>query len=413
MKTKWIKRVGWLVVLTIAAGAAIWFAWPRPVQVDLAVAAVGPLVVTVDDEGRSRVRHVYTVSAPVAGRVLRISEPESGNPASLHRGDEVIANETVVATMRPVDPSLIDIRSRRELEAAAVAARAAVTLAEAEMRRSAATLEFSRGELRRAESLARSSTISSRALDEARLAVEIGEASLASAEAQLDVRRSEHAAALARLAEPADLDAAGDAACCIQLRAPISGRVLNVIQESEAIVPAGSPLVEIGDTADIEIVVDLLSAEAVRIEPGAPARIEGWGGPALNGRVARVDPGGFVKVSALGIEERRVSVLVELTDPPGAWAQLGHDFRVIVHITAWSTDEALAVPISALFRIGDDWAVFVAKDGRARTSIVDVGNRNPRMAEILSGLEEGDAVIVHPSDRVANGVPVMSRQSGT
>ena len=413
MKKKWIKRIGWLVVLTIVAGAAVWFAWPRPVQVDLAVAAIEPLEVTVDDEGRSRVRHVYTVSAPVAGRVLRISLPESGNHASLHRGDEVIANETVVATMRPVDPSLIDIRSRRELEAAAVAAQAAVTLAEAEMRRSTATLEFSRGELRRAQSLARSSTISPRALDEASLAVETGEAALASAEAHLDVRRSEHAAALARLADPADMAAAGDAACCIQVRAPISGRVLNVIQESEAIVPAGSPLVEIGDPADLEIVVDLLSAEAVRIEPGAPARIEGWGGPPLNGQVRRVDPAGFVKISALGIEERRVSVVIGLTGPPEVWDQLGHDFRVIVHVTAWSTDEALVVPISALFRNGDDWAVFVAKDGRARTAIVDVGNRNQRMAEIISGLEEGDVVIVHPSDRVADGVAVASRQSGS
>lgn len=303
----------------------------------------------------------------------------------------------------------MDARSRRELEAAAVAAKAAVTFAEAEVRRIEAALRFSRDELARAESLARSDTISAKSLERARFEVETNEAALASAKALLEVRRGEHAVAAARLIGPSEA-AEAEAGCCIQIRAPVSGRILKIVQQDETVVQAGAPLAEVGDPADLEIVADLLSTEAVRVRPGAEATIEGWGGPPVKGRVSRVDPAGFVKVSALGIEERRVGTVIAFADPSRVWSQLGHDFRVIVRITAWESDDALTIPLGALFRYGDNWAVFLVKEGRAQAAVVETGHRNGKIVEILSGLSEGDRVILHPSDRIAEGVAVAERQ---
>jgi HlyD family secretion protein len=198
--------------------------------------------------------------------------------------------------------------------------------------------------------------------------------------------------------------------CCVQIRAPVSGQILKIVQDSEAVVAAGTPLIEIGDPLDLEVIADLLTTDAVRIKPGAPVRIDGWGGPPIRGRVTRVDPAGFLKVSALGIEEQRVRVTIDLIDPPEAWSRLGHDFRVTVHVTIWSADNVLAVPVSALFRKGDDWAVFVAKDGRARIALVRIDHRNTSSAEVISGLSAGDTVVLHPSDRVSDGVRVAARE---
>jgi HlyD family secretion protein len=217
--------------------------------------------------------------------------------------------------------------------------------------------------------------------------------------------------AKARLIDPVSAAGRDNPACCIDIRSPVTGRVLRIIQESEAVVPAGAPLIEIGDPRDLEIVADLLSTDAVRIKPGAPVRIDGWGGPALNGRVTRIDPAGFLKVSALGIEEQRVSTIIDFVDPPKQWSRLGHDYRVVVHVVVWSADRALTVPVSALFRRDDAWAVFAVRDGRARTTIIEVGQRNNRTAEVLSGLSEGYRVVLHPSDRIEDGVAVAERTS--
>jgi HlyD family secretion protein len=198
----------------------------------------------------------------------------------------------------------------------------------------------------------------------------------------------------------------------VQVRAPVTGRVLKIIQDSEAPVLAGTPLIEIGDPLDLEVVAELLSTDTVRIKKGAPVRIDGWGGAPIKGRVTRVDPAGFLKVSALGIEEQRVRTVIDFVDPPAAWSQLGHEFRVIVHVTVWSADNVLTVPVSALFRKGEDWAVFAVRDGRARTTLVQIGQRNNRVAEVLSGLKAGDQVVLHPSDRISEGVAVAERESG-
>lgn len=410
MPTSWLKRAAGAVGLGAAIVGLAWFAWPRPIPVDIAIVTRGPMEVTVDDEAKTRVRHVYTVSAPIFGKVLRISHPDGAKGSSRHIGDQVTANETVVAVMQPTAPSFLDVRSREELKAAATAAEAAVKLAEAEVRRVEAALGFARDDLRRAESLARTETISAKALEKAKLEVDTNEAALASAKAQLEVRRSEQAVATARLIDPASVSTPTNPGCCIEIRSPVTGRVLKIIQDSEAPVLAGTPLIEIGDPLDLEVVAELLSTDAVRIKPGASVRIDGWGGPPIKGRVTRVDPAGFLKISALGIEEQRVRTIIDLVDPPEVWSRLGHDFRVTVHVTIWNADDVLTVPVSALFRKGEEWAVFAVKDGRARTTVVQIGQRNNRVAEVLSGLSAGDAVVLHPSDRISDGVAVTERE---
>jgi HlyD family secretion protein len=232
---------------------------------------------------------------------------------------------------------------------------------------------------------------------------------LAAAKAQLEVRRSERASIAARLTDPANETAPPDPTAGIRLRAPVSGRVLKILQESEAVVSAGTPLIEIGDPRDLEVVADLLSTDAVRVDIGSPVRIDGWGGAPIQGRVARIDPSGFVKVSALGIEEQRVRTTIDLVDAPGARPRLDDDFRAIVHITVWSAGAVITAPVSALFRLGEEWAVFRVENGRARTTIVTVDHRNDRQAEILSGLSAGDRVVLHPSDRIVDGVAVLER----
>jgi HlyD family secretion protein len=389
-----------MLVLAAVIGGLAWFAAPRGVAADLATVTKGPLEVTVEDEAKTRVHHIYTVSAPIAGKVLRISR---------HVGDEVTADETVVAVMQPTVPSFHDARTHEELRAALEAADAAVRLAEAEVRRIEATLAFSRTELQRAQALARTDAISAKALDKAKFDVETNEAGLAIAKAQFDVRRSERASVAARLLPPASNESPNAEACCVQIRAPASGRILRIIQESENVVQAGAPLIEIGDPGELEVVADLLSTDAVRIKPGAAVTIDGWGGAALQGRVRRIDPAGFMKVSALGIEEQRVRVTIDLVDLPGTWARLGHDYRVIVHVTVWKAESVATVPVGALFRQGDEWAVFALRDGRARTTLVRIGQRNSRTAEVVSGLSEGDQVVLHPSDRIADGVRVTAR----
>ena len=373
--------------------------WPSAAPVDLAAAEKGPLRVTVDEEGETRVRDRFVVSAPVAGRVLRI-ELEPGDPVRRH--------ETVVATFLPAAPVPLDARSRAEAEAAVAAASAALGSARAERERTEAALGLARSELDRHRQLAAQRIVSRQALEakqaEARAAEEArraAEFAVASATHQRDM-------AQARLL-PAG---ATGAARPFAIRSPIDGVVLRRLRESEAVVPAGEPLLELGDPQRLEIVSDLLSTDAVKVKPGCAVRLEQWGGDhPIRARVRRVEPAGFMKVSALGVEEQRVDVVMDFEDPLEAWSALGDGYRVEVRIVVWETDGALKVPTSSLFRRGDEWAVFAVDDGRAELRAVEVGRRNGSFAEIVSGLREGDPVVLHPSDTLRDGSRVSRRAS--
>ncbi|OAE99898.1 secretion protein HlyD [Bradyrhizobium centrolobii] len=409
MSATWTKRIISIVVVGLVAAGLIWLAWPRPLPVDLATVANGPIEVTADDDGKTHVRHIYTVSAPIAGKVLRISHPLGERGPLLHVGDEVVANQTVIALMQPTLPGFIDVRSRDQLQAEVLAADAAIQQQEAEVQRIEAALDFSKTEFQRAQTLSRTQTISAQAFDKAKFDVATNEAALASAKAQVDMRRAVRTSLAARLMDPANASPPSEPTCCVRVLAPASGRVLKIIQDSEATVLPGTPLVDIGNPFDLEVVADLLSTDAVQIKVGAPVRIDGWGGAPITGKVVRVDPAGFLKVSALGIEEQRVRVTIDFNDSPQAWSQLGHDYRVVVHVTTWSGQDVLTVPISALFRKGDQWAIFVDENGRARAKPVQIGHRNNRFAEVVSGLTAGDQVVVHPSDRIADGSRIAQR----
>lgn len=395
-----IKRTVGLVAAGLIVAGLGWFAWQQPVAVDLATVGRAPMQVTVDDdESRTRVRDVYTVSAPIVGKVLR-------NPREV--GDEVAADDTIVAVMQPMRPGFLDIRTREEVEASLEAAKAGVALAEHEVHRVQASLDYYRSELARIEKLKIGETISAKAMDEAKFKVETNEAALGTAKGQLEVRRNEVASLAARLVDPSEARSE-ESSCCIEIKAPVTGRVLKIYQESENIVQPGSPLIDIGDPRDLEVIADLLSTDAVQIKVGSEVLIDGWGGKPVKGRVVRIEPAGFLKISALGIEEQRVRTRIDFVDPPETWSNLGHDYRVIVHVTIWQGDKVLTVPVSALFRVGEEWAVYEVVDGVARTTIVKVDHRNDRVAEVVSGLSEGDQVILHPSDRISDGVSVAER----
>jgi HlyD family secretion protein len=388
-----------IVALVLVGG--FWLALrPQPVPVDLAVVERGAVEVTVDEEGVTRIREVYTVSAPVAGRLMR---------AGREAGDRVTGGETTVAVIRPQEPSILDSRARGELEADLRAAEAALGLAQAEKHRADAELTFWRSQLERDRQLLARSAIPSMQLEQTQLALATREAALESAIAQVAVRERALDRARAALIEPTDAEVAGGD-CCLRVAAPVSGRVLSVIAESEQVVAAGAPLITIGDPADLEIVVDLLSADAVRVEPGDAARIQRWGGESdLDAIVRRIEPAGFTDISALGIEEQRVRVILDIESPHETWRGLGHEFRVFARITTLRREDALVAPMAALFRDGPAWAAFVVEDGEARLRRVEIGARNAASAEILSGLSPGDAVVLHPGDAVAEGVPLIDR----
>lgn len=399
MQARWIKRIA---VVGVLAGVAALFAFalmPDPVLVDTTTVQTGPLTVTVDEEGETRIREIYVVSAPIGGKVLR---------SPLEVGDDVVKDKTLAAVIQPEAPSFLDYRRRRELEAAVSAAEAAIILTESEIRRATSELDFARSELDRTKSLAARGTVSQRSLEQAKMEVEVRESALSQARANLELRKRELESAKARLIGPDHGDDPDGGS--VEVLAPESGRVLKIHKESEQIVQSGAPLLEIGDPHDLEIVVDLLSTDAVKVKPGADALIEDWGGPGiLKAKVRRVDPAGFTKVSALGIEEQRVNTILDITDPPENWQDLGHDFRVFVRITVWHADDTLSVPLSAMFRRDNRWAVFRLQDEKAVLTPLEVGRFGAEHAQVLEGLSPGDRVVLHPSDRVHDGAAIEER----
>ena len=406
MLATWIKRIAAIVTALIVVAAIVYALLPAPVGVDVAVIGRGPLEVTVDEQGVARIRDIFKVSAPIAGKLNRLP---------VHIGDPVLRDKTVVASIEPAEPPLLDIRTRRELEAAADAARAAVGLAQAQLASAEATAKLAATDLDRARQLAKTGALAERALDKASTDLDTAHAGVEQARATLALRQSELASAEARLMQPGQGGAdETQTACCVPVLAPIDGIVLTLSAESAQVVAAGAPLLEIGDPQDMEVVVHLLSSDAVEIEPGATATLTEWGGEGvLNAHVRRIDPAAYTKVSALGIEEQRVDALLDIDDPYEKWRGLGHEYRVMAHIRTWRGANVVQVPVGALFRRGADWNVFRVVDGKARLTAVLLGHRNNQAAEVLTGLADGDTVVLHPSDRVGDGVAVKPRPDET
>jgi HlyD family secretion protein len=400
-KASWRRLWFWLPAFIALAGALTWLFRPQPVAVDLATVARGPLQVSVSDDGETRVRDMFVVSAPLAGHMRRIE---------LEAGDSVVAGETIVARIEPSDPSFLDRRSEAEVRAGIRASEAARAHAAAELRRAQAERDFAITELKRFEGLAASRTISQNDLESARRRARTAEAAVDEAVAGLRVSESELEQSKARLMAPGRSSDRRADCDCVTVRSPVSGSVLQVLAESEGIVASGTPLLEIGDPGKLEVVTDLLSTEAVKVRTGQRALIERWGGDnALEGVVRRVEPYGFTKISALGVEEQRVKVVIDITEPAEHWRTLGHGYRVEPRILLWESPDVLQLPLSALFRNGKEWAVFVNRDGRARLQTVAIGHMNGIDAEVLEGVAAGDVVVVHPSDRVSDGARIEPR----
>lgn len=396
------RRVAfWTPLLVVLLLVLAWLFRPQAVPVDIVAVERGAMQVTVSDEGETRVRDAFVVSAPVPGLMRRIN---------LEVGDVVEPLKTVIARIEPNDPALLDPRSAAEARAARDAADAARKYARAQLQRAEAERDFANAEYQRIKSLAEHQTASENERDAAERRARTAVAAVAEARATVQMRESEYVQARARLMSPATLNAQRSECDCVVVYSPVNGSVLRIPNESERIVQSGEPLVEIGDPAKLEVVVDLLSADAVRVREGQRAIIEDWGGDhPLEAVVRRVEPFGFMKVSALGIEEQRVNVIIDLTGPPSAWARLGHGYRVEPYIVLWESRDVLRIPISALFRQGDAWAVFVASGGRARLRTLKIGHDNGLQAEVLSGLQAGERIVLHPSDRVTDGARIAQR----
>jgi HlyD family secretion protein len=381
-----MRRLVPATALLVLIGFLVWAFVPRAVEVDLAEVAPRTLEIAVEEEGEARIRDVFTVSATIAGKLQRIS---------LHAGDSVVEGETVVASIGPAAPVLLDSRSRAVAEASAAAAQAAMDLARAQLAQAEATYEFMTSEANRAIALYEKGAVSQRAYDNAIRERKTAQAAVSSAVANLAVREKELESALAVL-RPDKSDEAGN--CCVKIVAPVSGRVLRVLTESEQVVQPGTPILEIGDPGSLEIMVELLSRDAVRVKEGAMATITGWGGAPVAARVERVEPSAVTKVSALA-----------LTGAAEEWSQLGHGFRVITRIALWREEEVLTIPVGALFRDGADWATYVVRDGKVTLRRITLGERNEEFAQVLEGLQPRDLVILHPSDLVTDGISVAPR----
>jgi HlyD family secretion protein len=402
-RSRIVLTIGSLLLVAAALAAAF---WPQPVMVDMGEVTRGTMRLTIDEEGRTRVRDAYVVSTPVAGQLQRVSvEP----------GDPVERGKTVVAHMRPTNPAALDIRTREQALAAVAAASAALRVARADLNAALANRDGAESELARTEELVVRGISSDAALDRARQTARVARANVDTAEAAIAMREAEITNAQAQLI---GFDDKGLAAALgnngqddIPLFAPADGRILRVIQQSETTLPAGAPIMEIGNIAnDLEIVVELLSTDAVQVSVGDPVLVTDWGGPrTLRGKVIRVEPFGVTQFSALGVEEQRVNTVIAFASPPEEYAGLGHGFRVEARIVVWESEDTLIVPAAALFRSRGSWAVFVVIDGVARLRDIEIGPNNGTLAQVTGGLAEGDQVVLYPSSGLDDSMKVAKR----
>ncbi|MBT2969893.1 MAG: efflux transporter periplasmic adaptor subunit [gamma proteobacterium symbiont of Ctena orbiculata] len=393
----------WSLLGLILAATLVWAFIPKPIPVDMLTLEPGEMTVTVDEEGETRVRDVFVLSAPIGGRALRIDAEV---------GDEVLAQQTKVAEIEPTDATLLDPRSEAQARADIRAAEANLVLAEASVKEARVELDFAQSELKRARKLRADAVMSERELEDAERTFRTRQAALETAIANRQARQAELERARAQLISPTETRVKSEDCPCVPIRSPVDGRILKILHKSEGVVAAGEPLVEIGDPTDLEIVADLLSSDAVKVEQGQRVIIDNWGGDKpLAGVVRRVEPFGFTKVSALGIEEQRVNVIIDFSSPKEAWSRIAHGYQVDVRIVLWQGSGVLKLPLTALFRESDQWAAFVEHEGRASKRQVTLGRRTGLEAEILSGISAGERVVVHPGDKIAEGIQIEVRSN--
>lgn len=397
-----------LTVSTVALLAAgLFYAFmPRAKLVDIGAVTMGPMSMSIDEEARTQVHDTYVVSTPVAARLLRVHvEP----------GDPVIADDSIVAHMRPDFPAALDARSLEQAGAEMIAAEARLRSAYAERLRAVADKALADRELVRIRRLRKNNSVAESEMDRALRATQAADAALESAEASIAIAEANKSSANANLVTFDDqryaTDKQNSGSNEIVLRAPTNGQVLRVLQTSETTLPAGTPILEIGDIHhDLEILVELLSSDAVQVKAGMSVDIVDWGGSdTLNAVVKRIEPWGFTKVSALGVEEQRVNALVQFVDPLPESANLGHGFRVEARIVIWHDDDTLVVPSNALFRQDGQWTVFVVEDGTAQLQTLKIGRNNGTQAQVLEGLEEETQVVLYPSSELIDGDQIMQR----
>lgn len=398
MNINW-KRAGLLALIASLVAGFYLAMREKPVLVDIAQVHSGPMEVTIDEEGITQVRDVYAISSPIAGYLDR---------SLLEEGQAVKAGETIVASIHPMDPPLLDQRTTSELAAAVEAAHSSVVVAEMSLEQARTALTLSQSEYARAAKLGKRSLITESELDKYSSDVQLRRAEAASARAVIRLREAELASAKARMIQPRELQANPHGEdCCVHITAPVDGVVLEVITRSEQAVSAGTLIARVGNPRLLEVVVDLLSSDATKIRPGDHAILTEWGGGVdLDAVVLRVEPSAFTKVSALGIEEQRVNTLLDIEHTP---EELGHGYRVVVRVTVWSKENTLQVPIGALFRNGGSWSVFVVQGDSAFMKKVSIGQMNQTHAEVLDGLLVDENVILYPNDVLEHGSLVRPR----
>ena len=404
MNAKKIKLVIKVILAVIALGLLVFAFIPEAIKVDLAIVEKGDILITLDGEGKTRIHDIYVVSTPVDGRVTRIeSEP----------GDFVTAGKTVIANMYPANPQFLDKRSETQAKADVDGARAALALANARVKQVNAQLEFDTAELKRIRELFEKKSVSKSGLERAELSLKTLKAELETAQSNLQVMVSRLDAAKVRLLQPESRELGvgkNDSHCQICIHSPVDGRVLRILHKSESIVPVGTALVEIGNPEDLEVNIEMLSTNAVRVKVGDEAIIKRWGGAEdIKARVKLIEPSGFTKISALGVEEQRVNVILSFVDPIEKWKNLGDAFRVEASIIIGRSDDVSTIPLSALFRENEVWSVFKVVEGKVELQAVKVGQRNDRRVEIIEGLSLGELIITHPGNSIEEGVRVRER----
>lgn len=399
------RSAAWRQLVPITIGIAVLAAIisalrPTPTPVEIATVTTGPLTVSVLEEGKTRIRHRYVVSPPVAGLLERVP---------LRAGAAIKAGETVLATIQPQPSSFLDPRSQAEAEARVKASDAARMQRNMQVERAKSALMLAEKEMARAENLKSSGAIATKDWDTAENQVNMLTRELSAAEFALQVAEFEFAQAQAAVLMQAK-NPVTDHVDAYKIVAPVNGFVLNVFEESSRIITPGTPIMEVGDPNDLEAEIELLSSDAVGVQPGATVSIEHWGGDKpLRGRVSLIEPGGFTKFSALGVEEQRVKIRVDLVDPLPPGKFLGDRYRVEARIITWHSNSVLQVPTGALFRRGNDWMTFLVEGGKARVTKVDILHNNGTSSEVVGGLTKGQSVIVHPPDAVADGQAVRAR----